>query len=90
MTTKRGAIGRFVDDWRALLALPDDALIWSPGGWEDRADKMKALLRMNVHLKISRKCSWYGRGRKWEQRYQADQLSDPHQLSVTRQRGMTT
>lgn len=74
-TTKRGVVGRIVDDWRALLALPDDARVraW---GWEDRAGRVKESMRLRLHWKISGQCPWYGYGRKWTDEYQVDQMRD--------------
>ncbi len=75
-TPRRGAIGRFVDDWRSLLALPDDALVRSAGGWETKAGAAKESLRLHLHWKISGHCTWYGYGRKWRERYQNNQMCD--------------
>ena len=74
-TKRRGAAGRIVDDWRALLALPDDARVraW---GWDDHAGRVKASMRERLHWKISSQCPWYGYGRKWTERYQADLVRD--------------
>jgi hypothetical protein len=73
---RKCSIPTYIASWRALKALPADAEV---KGWEwypvPAGDVLREL-RAGIHDRINRKDPAYGKGRKWDPRYQIDLRRD--------------
>jgi hypothetical protein len=67
--------------WRKLKKLSPDTRIIN---WDDFPIEAAAILRdlhSGMHDRINRHIPGYGRGRKWDERYQADLRRDAHHIN---------
>jgi hypothetical protein len=78
---KRCSISTYCRAWRTLKTLPPEAEV---KGWEWYPVPARDILRRlheGLHDRINRHDPRYGRGRKWDQRYQIGQRRDARRVN---------
>ena len=75
------SLASYCAGWRKIKALAPDALI---GNWSDFPTEADAILRdlqFGMHERINRHIPGFGRGRKWDERYQTDLRRDAQRVN---------